>query len=348
MTSLERVLTTLQHKEPDRVPLFLLLSLHGAKELGLSIEEYFSKAEHVVEGQLKLRDKYKLDCIYNFYYAAVEVEVWGGDVRYIPDGPPNSGTPFIRNPDDIKRIKPPLIKHAPCLQKVLQSCEMLKMKVGDDAPIIGVVISPFSVPVMQMGFDKYLELMYDNSGLFDQLMTLNETFCVEWANAQLEAGATAIVYFDPVSSPSMVPREFYLETGYKIAQRTLSQINGPTATHLASGRGLPIVDDVARTGTQILGVSVLEDLATIKQACKNKLTVLGNLNGVEMRRWTEDQTIAVVKDCIAKAGPGGGFILADNHGEIPWQVSDDVLSGISRAVQEWGHYPLEWINENGD
>ena len=34
-TSMERVLTTLGHREPDRVPLFLLLSLHGARELGL-------------------------------------------------------------------------------------------------------------------------------------------------------------------------------------------------------------------------------------------------------------------------------------------------------------------------
>jgi len=42
MTSLQRVLTTLEHKEPDRVPFFLLATMHGAKELGLSIKEYFS------------------------------------------------------------------------------------------------------------------------------------------------------------------------------------------------------------------------------------------------------------------------------------------------------------------
>jgi uroporphyrinogen decarboxylase len=49
---MERVLTALSHKEPDRVPLFLTLTLHGAKELGLSIKEYFAKAEHVVKGSL--------------------------------------------------------------------------------------------------------------------------------------------------------------------------------------------------------------------------------------------------------------------------------------------------------
>ncbi len=57
MTSLQRVLTTLGHREPDRVPFFLLVTMHGAKELGLSIKEYFSKAENVVEGQLRLLEE---------------------------------------------------------------------------------------------------------------------------------------------------------------------------------------------------------------------------------------------------------------------------------------------------
>ena len=52
-----------------------------------------------------------------------------------------------------------------------------------------------------------------------------------------------------------------------------------------------------------------------------------------------------VKEAIAQAGPGGGFVLSDNHGEIPWQVPEDVLLGISAAVEEWGRYPLNWVGE---
>ncbi len=73
MTSLQRVLTTLGHQEPDRVPFFLLVTMHGAKELGISIKEYFSRAENVVEGQLRMRAKYRHDCLYNIFYAPVEV-----------------------------------------------------------------------------------------------------------------------------------------------------------------------------------------------------------------------------------------------------------------------------------
>ena len=214
----------------------------------------------------------------------------------------------------------------------------------DTVPIIGVAVSPFSLPVMQMGFDRYLELIHEQPERFARLMKVNEAFCVEWANAQLAAGATAICYFDPVSSPTIVPRELFLKTGHAVAMRTLPRIKGPTAYHVASGRALSIVGDIAATGTAVLGVSALEDLATLKAAAAGRVTLLGNLNGIEMRHWTSAQAENAVKRSIAAAGRGGGFILADNHGEIPWQVPDEVLLSVREAVDRWGRYPLDWID----
>lgn len=340
ITSLQRVLTTLGHNEPDRVPLFLLVTMHGAKELGLSIKDYFSNAENVVEGQLRLLAKYRHDAIYNFFYAPLEVEAFGGEILYQDEGPANSGFPIIQNFEDIKKLEVPDIKETSCLQKVLKSAHTLKEKLGDQVPIIGVVMSPFSLPVMQMGFDKYIELVYERPDLFNHLMKINEEFCVKWANAQLEAGTTAICYFDPVSSTTITTKEMYLKTGFEVARRTIAQIKGPTATHMASGRCLPITDDIARTGTAIVGVSAEEDLEQLKTSCRNKLTVMGNLNGIEMRRWTPEIAEKNVRRIIAQAGAGGGFILSDNHGEIPFQVPDDVLMAISDAVHKWGQYPL--------
>ncbi|MCK5684593.1 methylcobamide--CoM methyltransferase MtbA, partial [bacterium] len=124
------------------------------------------------------------------------------------------------------------------------------------------------------------------------------------------------------------------------ASRTIAKIEGPTATHMASGRCLPIIDELAQTGTAMVGVSWEENLEELKSKCSNKLTVFGNLNGIDMRRWSSEKAQEEVKKAIAQAGPGGGFILADNHGEIPFQVPDDVLMAISDAVHKWGKYPL--------
>jgi len=129
--------------------------------------------------------------------------------------------------------------------------------------------------------------------------------------------------------------------------RAIGWFNGPAATHLASGRCLPILDDLAGTGTLAVGVSTSEDLGELKAACREKLGLVGNLNALEVRTWTPSQTEAEVKNATASAGPGGGCILSDNHGEIPWQVPDEVLAGIAEAVRRWGRYPLRWVG-SGD
>lgn len=345
MTSLQRVLTSLGQKEPDQVPLFLLTTFHGAKELGMPLREYFSQSDTVVEGQIRLRAKYRNDCLYPFYYASLECEAFGGETIFIEDGPPNSGEPVIRKPEDILTLKSPRVSDSKCLHRVLETERQLKKRVGDEAPIIGVVMSPFSLPVMQMGFEAYLDLMVERRDLFNRLMEINERFCVDWANAQLAAGATVICYFDPVSSSTIITREEYLAGGWQVAQRTISQINSPTATHFASGRCLPILEDVIRTGTLVAGVSIDEDLRELKKTASGRLTLLGNLNGVEMRTWTQSQAEKNVKQAISRAGPGGGFLLSDNHGEIPFQVPEDTLLAISEAVHTWGRYPLSWCSQ---
>jgi len=343
MTSLERTIAAISHREPDRVPLFLLLSLYGAKELEIPIKEYFSKPENVVNAQLKMKDKYNNDCIYSFFYAAMEVEAFGGEVIFVEDGPPNSGEPFIRSIEQLKTLKVLKIEDCNCLRRVLDATKMLKDKVGTSVPIIGIVMSPFSLPVMQMGFEKYIELLYFNKDYFELLMELNEEFCVSWANAQLEAGATSIGYFNPLASPNIIERDLYLSTGYKIDKRTISRIKGPTATHLASGITLPVIEDIISTGTQVLGFSAKDNLEQIKKASQNRICLLGNLNAIEMVNWNSQRVESEVKNIISKAGIGGGLIISDNHGEIPFQVPENVLLEIAEAVRNYGRYPLRWV-----
>ena len=346
MTSMQRVLATLEFQEPDRVPLFLLVSLHGARELGLTIREYFSRAENVFEGQVRLRAKYGHDCLYAFFHAPLEVEAWGGEVVFRDDGPPNSGAPFLRSFDDIPSLVAPRIQDSRSLQEVLRCIDMLAKRVDGEAPVIGVAMSPFSLPVMQLGFERYLQLLLEHRDRFWQLMRVNEQFTTAWANAQLAAGATAICYFDPVSSPTIIPPALYRETGKVIAERTLAAIKGPVATHLASGRALPISENLIDTGTAVVGASSEEDLADLKRAFYGKATVLGNLNGLTMRRWSQAETEVAVKQAVTKGGPGGGFILSDNHGEIPIQVPDDTLLAIAEATRQWGRYPMGTSSED--
>jgi len=334
---MERTLATLGHKEPDRVPLFLNLTMHGAKLLGMPIQKYFSDPEAMVKAQLAMGKKFGNDCCNAFTYASAEAEAFGVETLFFEDGPPNSGRPTIE-PKDIGALEVPDIDRSAGMRVSIEATRKLKAQLGEEVPIVGVVVSPFSLPVMQMGFDRYLELMYNDRPRFEALMRINQMFEVEFANRQVEAGATAMVYFDPISSPTIIPRGKFIETGYKIAQSTIRSIKAPVVIHFASGRFLPIVDKVKELGVVGVGVSNEEDLGDVKEACGDKLALIGNLNGVEMPFWTEKVADSKVKDAIYKASQGGGFILSDNHGEIPFQVSEDVLSWISSSCRRHGRY----------
>ncbi len=340
MLPMERVLTSLSFKEADRVPFFLLLTTQGAREFNVSVREYFSRPEMLAQAQIRMQQRYGHDCLYSFYYASLEMEAWGGESIFFDDAPPNAGKPVISELEEICSLEAPDVYESERLGDVLRSTELLKEAAGEDIPIIGVVISPFSLPSMQMGLGSYFDLIYEEPALFEELMVINEEFSVQWANAQIEAGATAICYFDPVSSTTIIPPELYRKTGFKVARRSISRINAPVATHMASGRCMPLIDDLAETGTVAICTSALEDLEEVKSASKGRMAVLGNLNGIEMRRWSTKDVEHNVRNAIEKAAEGGGYILSDNHGEIPSQVSRDVLMTLSESVKKWGNYPI--------
>lgn len=348
MTSMARVVAALSHQEADRIPLMLLFSMYGAREREISVKDYFYDPDLVVTTQLLLQKKYRSDCLFSFSYAAIETEAFGGEVLFVDDGPPNAGEPLISSLAAIPSLTLPDLATSPGLQRILAVTRGLKQAAGDSIPIIGVVMSPFSLPVMQLGFEKYLQLIYFQPKLFAQLMALNSAFCVNWANAQLAAGATTICYFNPLASPTIIEKETYLKTGYPLDCQTLAKIKGPTATHLASGIVMPVLDQLIASKTALLGFGQGDDAAVLKARAQNRIALVGNLNGIEMVNWSPEKTRETVKTLIRQAGPGGGLLISDSHGEIPYQVPAAVLAAISETVAEWGQYPLKWIGVDQD
>jgi uroporphyrinogen decarboxylase len=81
----------------------------------------------------------------------------------------------------------------------------------------------------------------------------------------VRGSAAAICYFDPMSSPTVIPKEIYESAGMAVAMRTLPAIKDRRQLHFASALTLPVIDDVIKTGTAIIGVSVDEDLALFKR-----------------------------------------------------------------------------------
>lgn len=339
MTSAERLGLALSHREPDRVPFFLPLTMHGARELGIALPGLLTSPRHVAAAQLRLLARYGHDMV-TAYTGVVEIEAFGGHLVYHEDAPPNPGAPPLRALADIEHLEPPTIADCPALQRTLEAIRLLHEALGASVPVMGAVIAPFSLPVVQLGFERYLELLLEKGPRLERLLAVNTQFAIAWAGAQLAAGAGAVAWVDPLASPDNIPHDVWLDTGYRSLCSARAALPGALALSTASGRAQGLVDDLVRAGVTGLGIAALDDLAAVKERCRGRLVVIGNMNGLAMRHWSPDDAQRVVRQSLLAAGPGGGYVLSEHHGEIPFDVEDDVLEAIADAVFRWGSYPI--------
>lgn len=82
MNSMERVVTALKHKEPDRVPVYPVLGGCTRSYVGATYEEWATNADVCAEAFLKCREDLDLDCIVTLIDLSVECTAWGQELIF--------------------------------------------------------------------------------------------------------------------------------------------------------------------------------------------------------------------------------------------------------------------------
>lgn len=343
LTASARLAAALGGREPDRVPFFLPAGMHGALLLGVPLREYYGSADLVTRGQLRLRERLGHDAVSCALFGAADAEPFGGEAVYFDDGPPNAGRPPLRSAADIERLTPPDPRSSPLLRRSLEVAAGLRRAVGDDVPVLGGAIAPFSLPAIQVGLGPWFDLLQDAPEVALRLVRVNEVFVASLANALLAAGASAVGLGEPLASPLLFPTARYRELGLPSLRRTIAAIRGPVAVSTASAPCAQVAENLVEAGAVAVGVSSSEDLGAVKRRLRGRAAVMGNLDGLRMRRWTASDAERAVRDAVAAAGAGGGFVLSEHHGEVPLQVPLRVLDDVAAAVCRVGLYPLDGV-----
>ncbi len=338
MNPLERFQKAATFQEPDKVPLFLLLTMQGAKELNMSAVEYFSKGENVAKGQMILQEKYKNDVLYPFFYAAKEYEAFGGESMPKMYGPPESGRPIFQSAEDLLTAELPDSNH-PVFSELYKAHKILVEEKGDQIPILNDVIAPLSLPVMLLGFETWIETMVDKPEIATDVVNFLVDFTIDLSNRYLEEGASAIAFFNPVSSKNILKPEEYRKFSLEADKKFYKFVKGAAVFALAGGE----ITSLLPTFTKEIGIhgaviSSKDDLAAIKKQYGRNLILVGNLDNIAMTHWDIDTAEREVKRCIEAAAEGGGYILCDHHGDIPSSVPEEVIHAISTARDKWGVY----------
>ena len=207
VTGNDRLAAIINDKIIDRVPVFCNLIDQGAKEMGLSSEEYFANGDYVAEAQLKMREKYGYDSLWSLFYAGKEAELLGcNKMIFSENGPPNVGHMIIKNYDDIYKFKVPddLTSH-PALKEPLKCLNILKKEAGGKYPICAYLTASMTLPAMLMGIEKWMELLlFGPTEIRDELLEKCSDFFAKHHAAYKNAGADVFVYANPFGSTDFV------------------------------------------------------------------------------------------------------------------------------------------------
>jgi uroporphyrinogen decarboxylase len=338
MKPLERVVTTLGHKEPDKVPIFIFLTVHGASAIGKSFSEYYATGSHVANGQLKLQARFRHDCLYPFFYAAVEHEAFGGTVLHQSSGPPVAGKPIFKTAEDLLATELPS-PQCEAFLRIVDAQQILYEAKGSELPIINAVIAPLSLPVMLMGFESWMECIVTQPNTAREVVSYLSRYTVPLANHLFENGATALAYFNPLAATHMLSLQQYEDISLETCTDFYKRVKGPTVYALAGGKCedlLPFLTE--RINVPGVMVSRMDNLSHIKENWGTKTNLIGNLDNVSLQSFSPSETEMEVRRCVEEGGVNGGFIISDHHGDLPLHVPDEVLIALINARNKWGRY----------
>ncbi len=338
-TSLDRVGAILHHHEADRPPVFPILLLQGAAELGLDLQDYFSRGENIAEGQLRLLQKYGHDCVFGFPHVVEDITAFGANLTYHRSGPPSPAEMRIDSYEEVATLDVPDPTASPVLYETLVAIDMLAKQIKGEVPIIGACIAPFSLPSMLMGTEKWMDLLLFEEPpvreqVMGQMLAITSEFCATWANAQLAAGADVIVLADGMSSASVINRQQFIEFALPVITDIVPRIQG-AVIHEGVGDMRQFLDLMVDTGVIGVMLSYRDDLAEAKALVGDRLTLIGNLNNIEMCRWTPEEMSQKAQAALTAAAPGGGYVLGAQGPEIPLCVKEETIHAMVEAAHRW-------------
>lgn len=328
-------------RQPERVPIVCNVVDQGARELGLSIRDYYASGERVAEGQLRLREKYGHDTLMGFFYSAMESELLGSKtIIYAENGPPNVGQLVIRTPEEIGQLQiPDDPREHPRFRELATCISILKREAAGRYPVLAPVTASFSLPAMLMGIEAWIGLFLTGDPAQRELLLKKcSQFCSRQITALREAGADLIVYVNPVASASFLTLARFRELALHWVARDLEP-GGPAGVVYFNGGGRinPMLDDlVTTTGIGAYYLNPFDDIHEAKSILAGRALVAGAINDIRLIDWSRNEIDHQVARIMAAGKPGGGFIFGTLL--MPLAIPEDNIRAMVEAALRHGSY----------
>jgi [methyl-Co(III) methylamine-specific corrinoid protein]:coenzyme M methyltransferase len=218
----------------------------------------------------------------------------------------------VKSIDDIGKLKDYDISNGR-VGVVCDAIRILAEKYGDELPVMGSMLGPFSLAQHMNGDDWFMAIMTDEE-FGHALMELTTEFNIAYAKKMVENGADTMVIIDPTASAMLIGDEFYLKfvvPAHKKIVEAMHELNVATVLHIC-GDTTPSLTLMESSGVDAISVDQNVDTAT---ACGmvDKAVIIGNLDPVSaLWKKTPEEIREISKDVldagVGLLAPGCGIV----------------------------------------
>ena len=350
MNGRERFLTALRRQEPDRVPVWELIVNEPTRSAwGAASLEEFVEAEDL-DGITVFENTpltpVQADDIGMEGIGSAASDHWRVVWRQTDVGIPYPESGPISSAEDLAAYTPP----DPDDDARLASLRSAVARFKGERAIVFLTHDAFEFSHYLLGgMDRLLMAYLDTPDFVHDLAQMVMDYKIRLMKKAIALGADVIVSGDDYAAthgPAMSPghfREFvlpYLKQSVDVAH----DAGVPFIKH-TDGNIWPLLDmmvDEAR----IDAIDPLEplagmDIGRVKKQYSDRIAVMGNLDCTELLpNATPEEVEAAVQETIAKAAPGGGYVLASSNSIHP-AVQPANYRAMIQAARRWGRYPLD-------
>ena len=224
---------------------------------------------------------------------------------------------------------------------VFEAVSTIRAALEGRVPLIGFAGSPWTVATYMVegrssrDFATIKGLTREDPDALLHLLDVVTETTIQYLNAQIDAGAQAIMVFDTWGS-ALQPddyRRFSLANMQAIVDNLAREKDGEPIPVILFTKGAGgLLADMANSGCDALGVDWTTDLATARKYVEDKVALQGNLNPATLRE-SPKVIRQGVADTLASYGRGPGHVFNLGHGITP-DIDPEHLGVLVDAVHE--------------
>jgi uroporphyrinogen decarboxylase len=208
------------------------------------------------------------------------------------------------------------------LRYVMDAVTSIRKALNNRVPLIGFSGSPFTLACYMVegaGSSDYRQIktmLYARPDLLHHILDITAQAVISYLNAQIEAGAQAIMIFDSWGGAlsHAAYQEFSLHYMKQILAGLKREHNGSRIPNILFTKGGGLwLESIVESGCDAIGLDWTMDIGEARRRTQDKVTLQGNLDPAVLFS-TPEKIEAEAEKILASYGHGHGHVFNLGHG----------------------------------